>query len=171
MPAKFHPDISKTVACRRLLAFEKRNSSTFEATPPSPGGSGAKKFFLHIFFWVRSMTSSHFQIKILQKNLVKNSPPGGSDPQNFWKSGSIPARVMCLQNCIHISLKLWPVDVCYDSKKRNSSTFEVTPPRPGGSGAKTFFLLIFSWVRSMTRSNFQIEILQKNLRKISPRGV
>ena len=77
VPANFHPDISKTVACKRVLKFKKRNSSTFEATPPSPGGPGPQICFLLIFSWVSSMTPSTFQIEILQKILGKKFPPGG----------------------------------------------------------------------------------------------
>ena len=111
-PAHFHPDISKTVACKRLRAFEKRNSSNFEAMPPSPGGSDTKKIFFSYFSWVRAMPPSNFQIEISRKMLGKIFPPGGSDPHNFWNSDCVPHRVMCLQNFIQISLKLWPVDVC-----------------------------------------------------------
>ncbi len=62
---------------------EMRNSSTFEATPPSPEGSGAKNFFFHIFSWVRSMTPSNFEIDISTKILEKIPPPQGVRPPNF----------------------------------------------------------------------------------------
>jgi hypothetical protein len=42
------------------------------------------KIFLNIFSWVRGMTPSNFQIEISKKNLGKNFPPGGSDPQIFF---------------------------------------------------------------------------------------
>ncbi len=84
MPSKFHPDISKTVACRRLLAFEKRNSSTFEATPPSPGGSGAKIFFSY-FFMGQEHDSINFSDRYLDKNFGKKFPPGGPTPKIFGK--------------------------------------------------------------------------------------
>jgi len=128
------------------------------------------KIFLHIVTWVRAMTPSNFQIEILQKILGKNSPQGGLTPKIFGKSGLSP-RVTCLQICIPISLKLWPVDVVLKlKKKRNSSTFEATPRSPGGSGAKIFFCLFFSWVRAMTPLYFQIEILKKIWGKHPPQG-
>ena len=79
-PAKFHRNISRTVACQRVRTFETRKSSTFDAMPPCPlpRGSGAK-FFLHIFPWVRAMTHANFQIDISQKIGGKISPRG-SDP-------------------------------------------------------------------------------------------
>jgi len=48
VPANFHPDISKTVACRRVLEFKKRNSSTSEATPRAQGVRG--RTFFCLFF-------------------------------------------------------------------------------------------------------------------------
>jgi len=39
----------------------------------------------------------------------KISPQGGPTPKIFGRR-PYPPRVMCLQNCIQISLKLWPAD-------------------------------------------------------------
>ncbi len=77
MPANFHPDISKTVACRRVLKFKKRNSSTFEATPPSPaGGSGAKKYFAY-FFLGQGHDFLTFSDRNLAKKIWEKFPPRG----------------------------------------------------------------------------------------------
>ncbi len=82
MPANFHPAISKTVACRRVLKFKKRNSGTFEATPPSPGGSGAKTFFAY-FVLGQGHDSLIFSDRNLEKNFGKKFPPRGVRPPNF----------------------------------------------------------------------------------------
>jgi len=133
VPANFHPDISKTVTCGRVLKFKKRNSSTFEATPPSPGGSGPKIFFAYFFPWSGAWLPQ-ISNRSHAKKFGKNFPPGGSDPQNFWKSGCIPPRVMCMQIFIHISLKLWPVDVGGKqgdkNKKLKTDKVADVPPKP-----------------------------------------
>ena len=80
---------------------------------------------------------------ISRKKFGKKFPPGGSDPQNFWKSRCIPPRRMCLQNFSPITLKLWPVDFLRKFKKRHFTTVEAKPRSPGGSGAQNFFCLFF----------------------------
>ena len=57
---------------------------------PGAQGGPTPKFFLLIFSWVWGMTQANFQIDILKKNLGKKFPPGGSDPQNFWKATVSP---------------------------------------------------------------------------------
>ncbi len=91
MPANFHPDISKTVACGRVLKFKKRNSSTFEATPPSTGGSGAKNFFC-LFFpgsgpWLPYIFRSKSWKKIWGKKF-----PQGVWPPNFLEKWMCPPK-------------------------------------------------------------------------------
>ena len=71
----------------------------------------SQKFFHSFFPWALGMIPSNFQIEISGKKLGKNFPPRGSDPQNFWKSGCIPPRVMCLQSCTQIYLKRRPTEV------------------------------------------------------------
>ena len=78
-PAKFHRNILRTVACQRVRTFETRKSSTFEAMPPWPGGSGARIFFAY-FALGQGHDSRQFSDRYLAKNLGKNFPPGGSDP-------------------------------------------------------------------------------------------
>ena len=84
MPAKLHPYIAKTLACTRVLKFKKRNSSTFEATPPSPGGPGPKIVFAY-FFLGQGHDSLKFSVRNLEKNLGKKFPPGGLTPKIFGK--------------------------------------------------------------------------------------
>ncbi len=77
---------------------------------------------------------------------------------------------MCLQIFTQISLKLWPVDVCYNSKNVILAPLRLRPRAQGGPGPK-FFLLTFSWVRAMTPLYFQIEIFKKILgKKFPPQG-
>ena len=113
------------------------------------------------------MTPLYFQIEILKKNLGKNSPPGGSDPPNFLEKWMYPPRVMCLQNVIRISLILWLVGVCEHSKHVILALLRLYP-RAQGVRPQKIFLHIFSWIRSMTPSNFQIDISKKNLWKKFP---
>ncbi len=89
MPANFHPDISKTVACRRVLKFKIHNSGTFEATPPSPGGSGAKNIFC-IFFLGQGHDSLIFSDRNLAENFGDKFPPGG--PRMYPPKGNVPAK-------------------------------------------------------------------------------
>jgi len=165
VPANLHPYIAQTVACRRVLTFKKRNSSTFEATPPSPGGSGPKMFFAY-FFLGQGHDSLNFKFEILQKKFVEKIPPGGMTPK-FLKKWKYPPRVMCLQIFTQISLNcgLW---TCAKIQKRNYRTFEATPPSQGGPGQK--FFCLFFLVRAMTPLYFQIEILKKNFGKKFPQG-
>ena len=51
---------------------------------PHAQGGPALKMFLNIFYRVRGLTPSNFQIDISKKILGKKFPPGGSDPQNFY---------------------------------------------------------------------------------------
>ncbi len=111
MSANLDPDISKTVACRRVLKFKKRNSGTFEATPPSPGGGPGPTIFLHIFSWVRSMNPSNFEVDISTKSLGKIFPQGGPTPKNVFLSDYSSPRAMRLQRFIAKSQKLWPLGV------------------------------------------------------------
>ncbi len=133
-------------------------------------GLRSQKFFHSFFPWALGMIPSNCQFEISEKNLGKKFPPGGSGPHNFWKSGCIPPRVMCLQTCTQISLKLWLVDVYEDSKYVILAPLRLCSRAQGGP-RPNFFLHIFSWVRGMTPSHFQIDILEKNLGKISPQGV
>jgi len=85
VPANFHPDISKNCDLWTCAKIQKRNSSTFEATPPSPGGPGPKIFFAYFFPWSGALTPSNFQIEVMQKNLGKIFPQGGLTPKIFGK--------------------------------------------------------------------------------------
>ena len=78
------------------------------------------------------MTPSNFQFDIFKKIVGKNFPPGGSDPQNFLKSGITTRMVMCLQIFIQLSLKLWPVDVGEEQGDRKQ-----TKKQTSGCPAKT----------------------------------
>ncbi len=62
----------------------------------------SQKFFHSFFPWALGMIPSIFQIEILEKNLGKNFPPGGRDPQYFYKSTYSSPRAMCLYNFIVI---------------------------------------------------------------------
>jgi len=88
------------------------------------------------------MTPLYFQIEILQKIVGTNSPPGGPRgvrPQNFWKSLCIPPRVMCMQSFIHISLKLWSVDVGENrgTEKKKKKQKKQTPFAMSGQNRKS----------------------------------
>ena len=80
--ASLHRDISRTAACGRVQTFGKRNSGTFEAKPPSPGGSG-KKIFLAYFFLGHEHYSPTFSDRILVKNFGKKFPPWVVRPPKF----------------------------------------------------------------------------------------
>ena len=76
---------------------------------------------------------------------------------------------MCLQAFIAISEELRPVDVFKRLENVILAPLRLSPRAEEGP-VKKFFLHIFSWVRAMTPSIFQIEISKKNWKKIPPQG-
>jgi hypothetical protein len=81
------------------------------------------------------MTHTNFQIDILKKNLGKKFPPGGSDPQIFYKSTFSSPMAMRLCNFIAISQKLWPVATGNgrpdkQRKKKQKNKVVDAPPKP-----------------------------------------
>ncbi len=105
VPAQFYRNISRTAACGRVQTFGKRNSSTFEAKPPSRGGSRKKNFFAY-FFLGHEHYSPTFSDRNLEKILGKKFPPGGLTPKIFFEV-TIPPLGQCackialqyLKNC------------------------------------------------------------------------
>ena len=128
-----------------------------------------KSFFAYCYLG-QGHASLKFSDRNFNKNFGKKFPPrGGSDPQNFWKSGCIPSMVMCLQIFTPISLKLWLVGVCEHSKNAILAPLRLCPRAQGGPTPKIFFAYFF-WVRAMTPLYFQIEIFKTIWEKFSPGG-
>ncbi len=97
VPANFHPDISKTAACRRVLKFKNVILAPLRLRPRAQGGPGPKIFFAY-FFMGQGHDSLTFSNRYLEKKFGKNSPPqGGPTPKIFGKvdvspKGNVPAK-------------------------------------------------------------------------------
>ena len=119
-----------SIAVRPLSATEtRRQSHVFRVTEDHMSGPLAQAVWLqslnkiiHIFPGSRALLTQIFR-SISRKKIGKKFPPGGSDPQIFYKSTYSSPRAMCLCNFIAIGQKLWPVAAselpCAQTNKEN----------------------------------------------------
>ncbi len=96
MPANFHPDISKTVACRRVLKFKNVVLAPLRLRPRAQGGPGPKIVSAY-FFLGQGHDSLTFSNRYLEKKIGK-IPPQGVRPPKFVEKwmyppyGNVPAN-------------------------------------------------------------------------------
>jgi len=97
VPANFHPDISKTVACGRVLKFKKNVILAPLRLRPEPRGSGAKNFLAY-FFLAQGHDPYIFRSKSCKKFWGKfpQGSKGGATPK-FLEKWMYPPRVMGMQ--------------------------------------------------------------------------
>ena len=126
------------------------------------------KFFVCIFF-LGSRAWQKFSGQYLEKMLGKSFRQGVR-PHNFWNSDCVPHRVMCLQNFIQISLKLWPVDVCEHSKNVILAPLRLCPRAQMGPSPQHFYAYVFLG-QGHDSLKFSDRYLEKMLGKIFHREV
>ena len=161
----------KTSACRRVRKLKKNIILPPLRLSPGAQGGPAPKIFFAYFFLGLGHDSRKFANRYLEKKFGKKFSPKGVRPPKFFRGDCCTRRAICMKNLVSIAWKLWPVDVCENSKNVILAPLRLRPGAQGGPTPKIFFAYFFLGL-GHDSGKFSDRYLEKKFgEKISPRGV